>query len=245
VSALSLLFVVAAALGDDYQEIAVGQLQALSATTVTEQRATRWLEGHMQCRYNPAGSPLPLATVEAAIRKAGEAWELKSGFSFEYAGTTQELPRGVVRDCLISWDLFSSPFKLGQTQNYRIDDGYVGSDIRLSRLLDSSRLQMVLRHEIGHGLGLRHNEQSCIMRSSPSDAALCFADYAGVSYLYPPYEVDGRPALDCSANLLPGNELYIPSIDGHYWARYRLRANLDLVYIEHGELEADEFFVCK
>lgn len=254
-----LIFAAVATFADDYSVVALSQgLQAVSAAqpaggaaaqaaaaSVTERRETRWSGERLQCRYNPAGAMIPLAAMEAAIRAAGRAWELKSGLRFEYAGTTDDAPGATVRDCLISWDIFSNPFKLGQAQNYRVGSTFVGSDIRLSRLLDAGRLQMVLTHEIGHGLGLSHDEEGCIMRTSPDDAALCFSDYAGISYLYPPYQMDGRPALDCSVNILPGNEVYIPSIDGKYWARYKLDARLNLTYIEHGEIEAGDFFVCK
>lgn len=244
---LPLILVLAAALGDDYSVLAIAQSHSISTAQaqIVAMREFRWSRERLQCRYNPAGARLPLATVEAAIRAAGVAWERKSGLVFDYAGTTPEAPGHVVRDCLISWDTFANPFKLGQTQNFRVDAELVGSDIRLSQLLDEQRLLMVLTHEIGHGLGLGHDEEGCIMRTSPAGSALCFSDYAGVSYLYPPYKVDGRPALDCSANLLPDNELYIPSIDGKYWARYRLGAKLNLTYIEHGEIEADDFFLCK
>lgn len=244
---LPLILVLGAALADDYSIVTLGQTQALVAAQaqVTQPQELRWSQERLQCRYNPAGAVLAQATVEAAILAAGRAWELKSGLAFEYAGTTGETPGQVVRDCLISWDTFSNPFKLGQTRNFRVDAELVGSDIRLSQLINERQLLMVLTHEIGHGLGLGHDEEGCIMRTSPSGSALCFSDYAGVSYLYPPYKVDGRPALDCSANLLADNELYIPSIDGKYWARYRLGAKLNLTYIEHGEIPAGDFFLCK
>lgn len=233
-------------LGDDHVTVELGQASALSATDAAVAEPARWPGDTLRCRYNPEGAPLDLETVETAIVEAGRAWQLKSGLNFEYIGTTSELPGEVVYDCLISWDLFSSIFKLGQARNFRIAGEMVGTDIRISKLVNAERLPMVLKHEIGHGLGLKHDNEGCIMRTSPDASHLCFSDYAGISYLYPPFKVDDRPGMDCSVNLLPDNEVYIPSIDGRFWARYRLNPkDMSLSYIEHGTIEDDRFFLCK
>lgn len=244
-SALILLFMMDITFIDDYSIVDIGFALNAAQSEAKTVAQLRWPQNRMECRYNHANSPFDLSVVEAVILEAGQAWELKSGLAFEYRGTTSDKPGAVVYDCLISWDLFPSIFKLGQAQNYRMGNTLVGTDIRISRWVAPNDLLLVLKHEIGHGLGLDHDHDGCIMHVSPSRSQLCFSDYAAITHLYPPYEIKGRPALDCTVNLLPNQEVYIPSIDGRYWARYRLDGDLNMTYIEHGEIGPSDLFLCR
>ncbi len=203
-----------------------GQAVAFEIAHTTSGRLVRWDETPVfQTSTNDVAMPGP--TAVGALRGAAAVWNeaLPAEYQIDVAQTSVEVafdPHDGANSVVWmkeTWDDDLDPLMLGATVRvYRVDSGtLVEADIALNGVSydwsvgdmgDCQRsfdLQAVLTHELGHALGLNHNEDDPATVMFPSigacqtKRALHDDDIEGVAFLYTLADPEVPQPYACSA----------------------------------------------
>jgi hypothetical protein len=120
--------------------------------------------GHFTWRYNPAGAPasIGVAQVETAIKRGISDWAA-CGQSQSYAGQTSQTEPGY-GEVILKWDSTMGMYHAGMTtMNHKASaTRLTSSAVSLSTEYigyHPDAVHIVIIHEMGHVLGIRHHDQ--------------------------------------------------------------------------------------
>lgn len=178
----------------------------------------RWPGNTITCFYRPELSLLPTPVMEAMIERAIQTWTRGTSLQASYGGI---LPVDKYAKCTLSWDQDDDgPWKYGITKIRGSDFVLSNTDSRISRDLRSIKeVEAVVYHELGRAFGLLEHPAGSIMRPYSDDvlsSTMNLVDLAAISWAYPPATRSGKVVIDCTARVLPSDEVLLPSVNGDF-----------------------------